>query len=81
MVPTTLPFREFDVLALLLSFISTERFKFCIIAYDTTTKEIVTRANGDISDRTGAPPLFSIALAQEQQNCLRGGRLLHLKDK
>jgi DNA damage-binding protein 1 len=36
-------------------FISTERYKFCILAYDSSTGEIITRANGDIMDKTGRP--------------------------
>jgi DNA damage-binding protein 1 len=38
-----------------LLFIATERYKFCILAYDSNTGEIVTRANGDIHDATGKP--------------------------
>jgi len=36
-----------------LLFISTERYKFCVLAYDTKTGEIITRANGDLRDRVG----------------------------
>jgi DNA damage-binding protein 1 len=36
-----------------LLFISTERFKFCVLAYDPKTSEIQTRANGDVQDRNG----------------------------
>eukprot|EP01127_Copromyxa_protea_P023248 TRINITY_DN865_c0_g1_i1.p1 TRINITY_DN865_c0_g1~~TRINITY_DN865_c0_g1_i1.p1 ORF type:complete len:1101 (-),score=191.49 TRINITY_DN865_c0_g1_i1:52-3354(-) len=35
--------------------LSTERFKFCILTYDAETGEIKTRANGDLRDRTGLP--------------------------
>lgn len=36
-------------------FLSTERYKFCVLAYDNRTGEIVTRSNGDIRDRVGIP--------------------------
>jgi len=38
-----------------LLFISTEKYKFCVLGYDAKTGEIVTRANGDIQDRIGRP--------------------------
>lgn len=31
-----------------LLFISTERYKFCVLAYDAKTGEIITKANGDL---------------------------------
>eukprot|EP01126_Amoeba_proteus_P030505 TRINITY_DN3014_c0_g1_i10.p1 TRINITY_DN3014_c0_g1~~TRINITY_DN3014_c0_g1_i10.p1 ORF type:complete len:1099 (-),score=193.96 TRINITY_DN3014_c0_g1_i10:112-3408(-) len=36
-------------------FLSTERYKFCVLSYDTQKGEIKTRANGDLSDRIGHP--------------------------
>ena len=41
-----------------LLFISTERYKFCVLAYDASTGELVTRANGDAKDRIGRPSDF-----------------------
>eukprot|EP00741_Cyanophora_paradoxa_P005067 tig00000851_g4909.t1 len=38
-----------------LLFIVTERYKTCLLAYDPKTKEIVTRASGDVMDRIGRP--------------------------
>jgi len=38
-----------------LLFISTERYRFCVLAWDSKTHELVTRANGDINDRIGRP--------------------------
>jgi DNA damage-binding protein 1 len=38
-----------------LIFLSTERYHFCVLAYDTATRELVTRAGGDIQDRIGRP--------------------------
>lgn len=38
-----------------LLFLSTEKYKFCVLGYDAKTGEIVTRANGDIQDRIGRP--------------------------
>ena len=34
-------------------FISTERYQFCILSYDSQRKEIVTEAKGDVADRIG----------------------------
>ncbi|EGC39114.1 hypothetical protein DICPUDRAFT_86223 [Dictyostelium purpureum] len=36
-------------------FISTESFKFCILAYDSEKKEIVTKASGNAEDTIGRP--------------------------
>lgn len=36
-----------------LLFLSTERYKFCVLEYDTESGELVTRANGDIRGSTG----------------------------
>ncbi|KAL9270792.1 DNA damage-binding protein 1-like protein [Drosera capensis] len=36
-------------------FISTERYKFCVLQWDLETSELVTRAMGDVSDRIGRP--------------------------
>ena len=36
-------------------FISTERHRFCLLAFDAATGEIVTKAAGDLSDKTGRP--------------------------
>ena len=35
--------------------IVTERYKFCVLSYDSRTGEIVTRANGDLQDRISKP--------------------------
>ncbi|EFJ23079.1 hypothetical protein SELMODRAFT_151061 [Selaginella moellendorffii] len=36
-------------------FVSTERYKFCVLQWDSETTELVTRAMGDVSDRIGRP--------------------------
>ncbi|KAG6496539.1 hypothetical protein ZIOFF_044406 [Zingiber officinale] len=36
-------------------FISTERYKFCVLQWDPDTSELITRAMGDVSDRIGRP--------------------------
>lgn len=36
-------------------FISTERYKFCVLQWDADAAELVTRAMGDVSDRIGRP--------------------------
>lgn len=36
-------------------FISTERYKFCVLQWDTESGELITRAMGDVSDRIGRP--------------------------
>ncbi|CAM6089835.1 unnamed protein product [Calypogeia fissa] len=36
-------------------FISTERYKFCVLQWDADAGELVTRAMGDVSDRIGRP--------------------------
>ncbi|KAL3687828.1 hypothetical protein R1sor_014137 [Riccia sorocarpa] len=36
-------------------FISTERYKFCVLQWDAEAGELVTRAMGDVSDRIGRP--------------------------
>lgn len=33
----------------------TQKLKFCILAYDTATKTVVTRLTGDVKDRVGRP--------------------------
>ncbi|CAI7792395.1 unnamed protein product, partial [Closterium sp. NIES-53] len=38
-----------------LLFICTERYKFCVLEYDAHSRELITRANGDVSDRIGRP--------------------------
>ncbi|GJP48061.1 hypothetical protein CLOM_g7334 [Closterium sp. NIES-68] len=38
-----------------LLFICTERYKFCVLEYDAESRELITRANGDVSDRIGRP--------------------------
>jgi len=38
-----------------LLFLSTERYKFCVLEYDSESGELVTRANGDIRGTTGRP--------------------------
>eukprot|EP01018_Ginkgo_biloba_P031082 Gb_27300 [translate_table: standard] len=36
-------------------FISTERYKFCVLQWDVEAAELITRAMGDVSDRIGRP--------------------------
>ncbi|KAL4282364.1 hypothetical protein GQ457_03G000600 [Hibiscus cannabinus] len=36
-------------------FIATERYKFCVLQWDSETSELITRAMGDVSDRIGRP--------------------------
>ncbi|KAL3677290.1 hypothetical protein R1sor_027238 [Riccia sorocarpa] len=36
-------------------FISTERYKFCVLQWDAEAGELVTRAVSDVSDRIGRP--------------------------
>eukprot|EP01018_Ginkgo_biloba_P003844 Gb_36569 [translate_table: standard] len=36
-------------------FISTERYKFCVLQWDVEATELITRAMGDVSDRIGRP--------------------------
>lgn len=36
-------------------FISTERYKFCVLQWDAESGELITRAMGDVSDRIGRP--------------------------
>nr|XP_027191973.1 DNA damage-binding protein 1 isoform X1 [Cicer arietinum] len=38
-----------------LLFIATERYKFCVLQWNSETSELVTRAMGDVSDRIGRP--------------------------
>jgi DNA damage-binding protein 1 len=38
-----------------LLFLATERWKFCVLEYDSATGELLTRAMGDVSDRIGKP--------------------------
>ena len=38
-----------------LIFMATERYHFCVLAFDAATGELVTRAGGDIQDRIGRP--------------------------
>ncbi|KAJ1622354.1 hypothetical protein T492DRAFT_326446 [Pavlovales sp. CCMP2436] len=41
-----------------LLFLTTERYQFCVLAFDPSTHELVTRANGDLHDRVGRPVEF-----------------------
>lgn len=34
---------------------SLEKYRFCVLSYDSATGEIKTRANGDTHDRVGRP--------------------------
>ncbi|XP_022762657.1 DNA damage-binding protein 1a-like isoform X2 [Durio zibethinus] len=36
-------------------FIATERYKFCVLQWDSETSELITRAMGDVSDCIGRP--------------------------
>lgn len=36
-------------------FLHFEKYKFCLLTYDSATGEIRTRANGDTHDRVGRP--------------------------
>eukprot|EP00898_Chlorokybus_atmophyticus_P002114 jgi/Chlat1/2903/Chrsp2S04662 len=36
-------------------FLCTERYKVCLLTYDSATGELVTRASGDVPDRLGRP--------------------------
>lgn len=36
-------------------FIATERYKFCVLQWDSDSSELITRAMGDVSDRIGRP--------------------------
>ncbi|XVE94238.1 hypothetical protein REPUB_Repub01dG0264300 [Reevesia pubescens] len=36
-------------------FIATERYKFCVLQWDSEASELITRAMGDVSDRIGRP--------------------------
>lgn len=38
-----------------LLFLLTERYKFCVLEYDESSGELLTRANGDVSDKVGRP--------------------------
>ena len=38
-----------------LLFLMTERWKFCILEYNSSTNELITKAMGDVSDRIGKP--------------------------
>ena len=38
-----------------LIFLSTERYRFCVLAYDPESEELVTKAGGDLQDRIGRP--------------------------
>ncbi|KAJ0844874.1 putative transcription factor WD40-like family [Helianthus annuus] len=38
-----------------LLFIATERYKFCVLQWDAAANEVITRSNGDVSDRIGRP--------------------------
>ena len=58
-------------------FISTERHQFCILAIDPTTRELITKAKGDVSDRTGRPSNCGQICAMDPANRLIG---LHLYD-
>ena len=49
----TLPLSPLLVQDLL--FFSTEHYKFCALSYNRETSELVTRAHGDLKDKTGRP--------------------------
>jgi len=36
-------------------FILTERYRFCVLAFDTIKQAIVTKSNGELQDRIGRP--------------------------
>ncbi|KAM7270364.1 hypothetical protein ACFE04_029578 [Oxalis oulophora] len=38
-----------------LLFVATERYKFCVLQWDSESSELTTRAMGDVSDRIGRP--------------------------
>ncbi len=38
-----------------LLFLTTERYKFCVLSWDNKTKKIITRSNGDLHERSGRP--------------------------
>ena len=58
-------------------FISTERYQFCILAYDERRQEIVTEAKGDVMDRIGRPADAGQIAVIEPESRLIG---LHLYD-
>lgn len=51
-----------------LLFISTEEQKFCVLEYDQSTGEIITKANGNISDRTARPAEHAQVAIIDPQN-------------
>ena len=58
-------------------FITTERYQFCILAYDERRGEIVTDARGDVADRIGRPADAGQIAVIEPESRLIG---LHLYD-
>jgi DNA damage-binding protein 1 len=58
-----------------LIFISTERFKFCVLGIDPERKVFVTKSHGDLSDRYGAVADFGQLLFIDPESRLIG---LHL---
>ena len=56
-------------------FISTERYEFCILAYDERRGEIVTEARGNVADRIGRPADAGQICAIEPESRMIG---LHL---
>lgn len=59
-----------------LLFICTERFQFCVLAYDPTTGEIVTRAQGDVKYKIGKPAEGQLGIIDPRCRCIG----LHLYD-
>ncbi|KAL3498131.1 hypothetical protein ACH5RR_040863 [Cinchona calisaya] len=45
--------------AQVLLFITTEKYKFCVLQWDPEAFKVVTRAMGDVSDRMGCRPAYS----------------------
>jgi len=60
-----------------LIFLSTERYRFALLAYDAESGEIVTKAAGDVSDKTGRPCDCGQIAALDPQHRLLG---LHMYD-
>ena len=58
-------------------FISTERYKFCILAYDIKTGDIITKANGDLREVNGRPAdIGQLCTIDPELRCIA----LHLYD-
>jgi len=58
-------------------FISTERHRFCLLAFDAATGEIVTKAAGDLSDKTGRPSEVGQVVTIDPEHRMIG---LHMYD-